>query len=1379
MTPGDRVDHPDLSGMADAHRRLRRHVHSLLHSGLLDDRAVAEPSLLPGWTRGHVLTHVARHADSTIRALTGAARGDIVARYPGPPGSRDREIEHGANRTAAALVADVVDTSVALDEVVGSLPEAAWSGRCHGRTGEEPVSALPAMRQREVEFHLADLDLPGFGAADWSPELVAAEARRLGRPGADATWVAEANGRPGIDPAAWTAATLAPDWCRPFHRHEIEALDRALGAYRASTGGLELTAHSGRHFPTDDLDHLVAGLRNRLVEGDGVAAFEGFPVDRYTTDELRVIWWGLANAIGHPRPQSHRGDLIGDVRDIGTGITGRTGRGYTSNAELNFHADACDVSGLFFLRTARDGGVTRVASSVATHDRIAARHPDLLAELYRPLPCSWQGNQPEGEPGWYRIPVFGRANGRVSCVYVRTNILLAAENAGAPPLTDRQVEAVQLVKDVASEPDLSVERRFEPGAMLFVHNHTVLHLRTRFIDWDEPGRKRHLLRVWLSMPNNRELPATFGEFFDDLRPGALRGGYRSRTGAPRGDLRHPLTASARPSIRLRRKRRREVARTILVAMLTPYRVLDLADERGLFCSRVLSELGADVIHVEPPGGSPARHRGPHAAGTADPERSITWWAMARGTRSVVLDLDEAHGRRSFEQLVAGADVLIESADPGHWEATGLGYETMAELNPQLVWVSITPFGSDGPKAGYEATDLIVQAASGAMTLTGAADRRPLRASAVPAWTHAGAEAAGGALIALRAAQRSGRGQRVEVSAQRATNLTAQFSLPAAAVGHRRIRRAGGFSLQGIDFPFIWEAADGYVSLTVAIDPLNKPFLDRLLAFMIEEGHAAAGVTDRDWVVHLRSIRSGDAPAEDLAILRDAVAAFVATKTKGDLFAAALDRKLLLVPVADFDDLYRSDQLGHRRFWTTEELPDGSDALLPDHLVRSSLRRERNRRPAPAVGAHTDEVLADPRPPHPSAPPRRNREPAAASEAPLAGVNVLDLMWVMAGPTSTGVLAQYGATVVKVENEARMDTARLLAPWYDGKAGKERSLGFGSINVNKLSITIDPNTAEGRDVILDLVRWADVVTESFSPKAMRAWGLDYDSLRAVKPDVIMLSSCLMGQDGPHATVAGYGTMGSAAAGLVPPTGWADRAPNGPYGAYTDYCAPRVSVAALLAALDHRHRTGQGQYLDQSQVESTLNYAAPALLDHQVNGTTWDRLGNGDPDQFPHDAFPSSGYDEWVAIACRHDDDWRRLCGVLDRDEWAHWDLTARRARATDIEHALSAWTSTRSPEAAEVELQRAGIPAHGVLHTGSPPDPQLEHLQHLVDVDHVEFGPRPIERTRIQLTRTPPAPAHVPKIGQHTEHVLRGILGYDEARIDSLRAAGALGTSRKR
>jgi len=333
-------------------------------------------------------------------------------------------------------------------------------------------------------------------------------------------------------PGDWTAATLPPGWHRSLTGAEVDELDRALATFRRAHPSLDPGLVGDDDFPLPGLAAELAELRRELVDGTGVVAWSGFPVDRYGEDELRALWWGLARAVGTPVSQSWRGDLIGDVEDLGTGITGRTGRGYTSSGELSFHADASDVSGLFFLRTAREGGVNRMASAVATHDEIARRRPDLLEELYRPLPWSWQGNQPAGERGWYEMPVFGRRGDDVSCAYVRTNILLAAENAGAPPLTDRQREAVQLVADVAAEPGRWVERTFAPGSMLWVHNHTVLHLRTAFVDYDEPERKRHLLRVWVSPPNNRPLPESFGSFFGDVAAGAVRGGYRPRHDRP-------------------------------------------------------------------------------------------------------------------------------------------------------------------------------------------------------------------------------------------------------------------------------------------------------------------------------------------------------------------------------------------------------------------------------------------------------------------------------------------------------------------------------------------------------------------------------------------------------------------------------------------------------------------------------------------------------------------------------------------------------------------------------------------------------------------------------------------------------------------------------
>jgi len=336
-------------------------------------------------------------------------------------------------------------------------------------------------------------------------------------------------------PASWRRADLEDDssWWHRFDEAEIAELDAALATLRAAHPDLDLRQVTTADFPLPTLGGELGRLRRRLIEGRGVMVYDGVPVDRYGTEELRAIWWGISLHLGTPVPQSWRGDMIGDVRDIGTGIDGKAGRGYTSNVELNFHSDAADASGLFFLRQGATGGVTRLASSVAVHDEILRRRPDLLEVLYRPFTVSWQSNEPPGARPWYELPVYGRVGGDLACAFVRTNILRAEQNCGAPPLTAEQVEAVELVAAVAAEPGMWVERTLPAGAMLFVNNHTVFHMRTAFTDHPDPAPKRHLLRVFLSLPNGRALPDSFATFFGDIRAGAVRGGYPSRTPEPR------------------------------------------------------------------------------------------------------------------------------------------------------------------------------------------------------------------------------------------------------------------------------------------------------------------------------------------------------------------------------------------------------------------------------------------------------------------------------------------------------------------------------------------------------------------------------------------------------------------------------------------------------------------------------------------------------------------------------------------------------------------------------------------------------------------------------------------------------------------------------
>jgi crotonobetainyl-CoA:carnitine CoA-transferase CaiB-like acyl-CoA transferase len=400
--------------------------------------------------------------------------------------------------------------------------------------------------------------------------------------------------------------------------------------------------------------------------------------------------------------------------------------------------------------------------------------------------------------------------------------------------------------------------------------------------------------------------------------------------------------------------------------------------------------------------------------------------------------------------------------------------------------------------------------------------------------------------------------------------------------------------------------------------------------------------------------------------------------------------------------------------------------------------------------------------------------------PLEDVKILDFMWVMAGPAGTRMLADYGATIVRIESPTRIDTARTLSPYQNGQIGPDASGLFGNCNAGKFGITLDIGNPRSRAIIADLVRWADVVTESFSPKAMRNWGLDYPAIGKIKPDIIMLSSCLMGQTGPLAAFAGFGNLAGAISGFYHITGWPDRAPAGPFGAYTDYVAPRFTAIAILAALEYRRRTGKGQYIDQSQAESSLHFLAPAFLDHSANGRVMFRAGNRDPRFAPHGVYPSKGDDQWVAIVCKTDDDFRALCDLMKRPELprdAHFTtLAARRENAAVLDEIVAKWSCELEPREAERLAQARGIAAHAVQNSAEYyTDPQIRHRKHFVELPHPTYGETVIEGPRAKLSRTPAqARRAAPTQGQDNQFVLEKILGYSEEQIGEIAASGVLG-----
>ncbi len=809
-------------------------------------------------------------------------------------------------------------------------------------------------------------------------------------------------------------------------------------------------------------------------------------------------------------------------------------------------------------------------------------------------------------------------------------------------------------------------------------------------------------------------------------------------------------------------------------MLSPYRVLDLSDERGHLCSAVLAGFGADVIVIEPPEGSSARHRGPFAGAAADPESSLEYWAHNRGKRSVVIDVRTAEGKAHLLDLVRGADILIESADPGYWEGFGLGYADLAAVNPALIHTSITAFGSDGPKSTWLATDLTIAAASGQMWQTGDDDRSPIRISLPQAYYHPCVEGAAAVLIALYERQHtSGLGQHIDMSAQQSLNQAAQSMLMSSPLNAAPINRmAGGLKLGPLKVQLMWPCKDGHVSVTFLFGAALGPMTQLLMNWIYEEGMCDEATRDKDWINYVTLLGTGAEPVSEYERVKEVVGAFLLTKTKAELMDAAINNRMLLAPVTTTNDVLHSVQLADRGFF--EQVDHGGSIgtlAYPGPLAKFSATPSVVLPKAPALGEHTVAVLSEP----PRVPHVPVKEPKQNTNRPLEGLKILDFMWVMAGPAASRVLADWGADIVRLESANRIDTARTLQPFRDDVGDPDLSGLFNNMNAGKRGMAIDLRKPEARDVVYDLLDWCDVVTESYSPRGMKGFGFDYETLHARKPDLIMSSSCLMGQTGPHASLAGYGTMAAAISGFFNITGWPDRSPAGPFGAYTDYVSPRLLAACLMAAVEHRRETGEGQYIDLAQGESSLPLLSTGLLYDQVKGEVFPRQGNSDPVFVPHGVYALAPDDEWVAIACTSDGQWKTLAGLIGHSDLAHLGAADRRGREVEINGYIEAWTSDKQGTQIELHLQSLGIPSHQV--NNSPrmvADLQAQHRRHFREVPHEKQGTTWVEGPRFQMSRTPGDVLRgAPTIGQDTFEILTDVLGYDGDRIAELAIAELL------
>ena len=775
------------------------------------------------------------------------------------------------------------------------------------------------------------------------------------------------------------------------------------------------------------------------------------------------------------------------------------------------------------------------------------------------------------------------------------------------------------------------------------------------------------------------------------------------------------------------------------ALLAGTRVVDLAGEPAAMTGRILADLGADVVMVELPEGHALR---------ALPHRFLAWGA---GKQSIVVD-GPADPR--LDELLATADAVVDTPGfPGTFELD-------PARAPHATWVSVTPFGRAGPHAGWRASDLGVMAASGNMYATGDPDRPPVRCSEPAGYAHVGAETAFAVLTALA----SGRPQRVDVSMQEivfVSNMAGVASFP--KTGHRGSRRGANIGRTRE----IWPCKDGWVSFGLRGGKARVPSLQILTRLAVDDGIDARALTDRDWNDFSQTTASDD----ELAAIEQPVAEYFARHTMQDLYEIACETNLMLAPCNSPREIYASAQLAAREFFT----PVGDVGRFPRSFVIASSRDgeaapARPSGPAPELG--TTPLTALGRKPAPGAGSSTKRDGGSAWD----GTNIIEFGSGAAGPIATRYFVEHGATVLRVESRSRPDFLRVYALGPDNPHGLEGAPLFDCLNVGKRSVTLNLKHADGIDIVKRLVgEWAEAVVENFAPPAMRGFGLDYETLAAVKPELVMLSSCLQGQTGPHRDYPGFGGQGAALSGFNWLTGWPDREPVGPYGTITDSLAPRFVATALAAGLSYRRRTGRGVHLDLAQVEAGSFSLSPWLLDYELDGVIGTRMGNRSPRAAPHGAFACAGDDRWVAIACWTDDEWARLTGFLGFDDPSLATLAARLERIDEVEAAVEAWTRTRTREEIADLLQAAGIEAVPVQDFGDlHDDPQVAFRQHFVPLAHPYMGDGLYELNGFRLHDAPGGyDRSGPTLGQDNDWVLGEVLGLSTAERERLEAAEAL------
>ncbi len=799
------------------------------------------------------------------------------------------------------------------------------------------------------------------------------------------------------------------------------------------------------------------------------------------------------------------------------------------------------------------------------------------------------------------------------------------------------------------------------------------------------------------------------------------------------------------------------------------RVLDLCQPEGQLCGRLLADLGAEVVKVEPPEGDSGRRLEPFAKGGVHPEASLSFAYFNAKKKSVVLDLSKEEGREQLRGLAKDFDVILETFAPGVMEGWGLDHERLSRENPGLVSGSITGFGLSGPYSGYRAPSIVASAMGGVMYLCGSEDRPPLAELENQPYHLASAFAAAGALLALRQRETTGRGQMVEVSCQEVQAFQ-QHILVNYSANENVLKRAGSRTPVGGGMPYgIYPTSDGYCHLVVIATPHWRSFVDWM-------GRPDA-LTDDLWDNRHIRIANPD-------LIEPITAEFTRRSTKSEFFHQGQARRVTTAPVN-----------------TPEEFVDDPhvrEVGLFEDVEHSALGRMKPVRPpfrlsaspaaiwkgAPLLGEDTEEILggaSDVEADNAGAPGRYTGAACDGDEAgkgPLSGVRVLDFSQAVAGPVLTQLLAAFGAEVIKVESDAHQQRGR-TREGMDPRIVLQQRVTFADMNRNKRCITINMGTEQGREVVRRLVPHCDVVVENFSPRVMERWGLGYEGLRELRDDVIMMRLPGFGLSGPYRDYVGLAAVAMAVTGMYHQWSYDDGSePAGPPVWVPDYLSAAFGAVALLAALRHRGLTKEGQLIELSQMDATAYVMGASYLDYFVNGGSQGPVGNGHPQFAPHGVYPCRGEDRWCAIAVTSDEEWEGLVEAMGSPSWARDARFAtaegRFGNAGRLDELIGEWTRERSANEVMEMLQRAGVPAAAVQ-DGSDlfSDPHLRARGFMRTVEHPSTGAIEYPDVPLRLWEAPGKLEWWHGMGEDNGYVFGEILGMSEVQIKALQEAGVL------